>query len=697
MEQSAAMECSDLESVGTYDPNIEWDANMYPNETEHSSIIDDAETLQRQSFTPSNFAPEVANLAGIQNDLDEKLRLNRIRLQQLEEIDRNETARLVTLQRKIEYIRRDLERMPEEEKLETDRYNAALSKLRELRTKEGLLNEQIEYIIQVYDDNTDILRGIETSFTEQKRLNCQRYAAFDAILADLSSISENVYVAVGDKSERIKLANERGQQYLAKLLNRQKEIEGLSKKIEAGRLSGNRLKQTLADTEKSVDAVAAQLEQLEMRISEEKQTYLTHECELNKAEEEVDGHLKMLEKDSEKIRAEFQKMVALTNSRRQVLKEKNMKLEAMIEEKNRLEKQKNSKLSQRYLVDIRFSNLLEARLKEEMLGATNKLDHLNSRLLGAEAEALQVSRELEAMQNDYQSMAHRLEVSSVELEILQENVNKAGSEFHTKERNLMLEYEEVRAKKETFQSEGRLLCQKANEIRAKKDELEALKGTRLALLSEKKASIDEAEKKKALILEGEAEIGRLGDEKKNLLDHVSRAQELRKTLENAKLEFKNFEDTARISKESYHKELEEIAKETERAEFQYNEDALLKKKAEIDNISQKKISTEEKLASVKKLAKKADDRNQHLSLEARLFGAASGGLFQTIAPPGDVVSSTVQSVSYNAQPPLTSAANVSSTVDNFDASPHSSSSEAAEFEKNRLQIRRSVPAARRRL
>lgn len=77
-------------------------------------------------------------------------------------------------------------------------------------------------------------------------------------------------------------------------------------------------------------------------------------------------------------------------------------------------------------MDIRFSNLLEARLKEEMLGATNKLDHLNSRLLGAEAEALQVSRELEAMQNDYQSMAHRLEVSSVELEILQENVNKAG-------------------------------------------------------------------------------------------------------------------------------------------------------------------------------------------------------------------------------------------------------------------------------
>lgn len=62
--------------------------------------------------------------------------------------------------------------------------------------------------------------------------------------------------------------------------------------------------------------------------------------------------------------------------------------------------------------------------------------------------------------------------------------------------------------------------------------------------------------------------------------------------------------------------LQEIAKETERAEFQYNEDALLKKKAEIDNISQKKISTEEKLASVKKLAKKADDRNQHLSLEA---------------------------------------------------------------------------------
>lgn len=49
------------------------------------------------------------------------------------------------------------------------------------------------------------------------------------------------------------------------------------------------------------------------------------------SEEEVDGHLKMLEKDSEKIRAEFQKMVALTNSRRQVLKEKNMKLEAMIE------------------------------------------------------------------------------------------------------------------------------------------------------------------------------------------------------------------------------------------------------------------------------------------------------------------------------------------------------------------------------
>ncbi|CAB0000632.1 unnamed protein product, partial [Nesidiocoris tenuis] len=121
------MECSDLESVGTYDPNIEWDANMYPNETEHSSIIDDAETLQRQSFTPSNFAPEVANLAGIQNDLDEKLRLNRIRLQQLEEIDRNETARLVTLQRKIEYIRRDLERMPEEEKLEADRATAVES------------------------------------------------------------------------------------------------------------------------------------------------------------------------------------------------------------------------------------------------------------------------------------------------------------------------------------------------------------------------------------------------------------------------------------------------------------------------------------------------------------------------------------------------------------------------------------------